>query len=199
MEKYSSLEKKILILFAIVFVIGCLFCNRNKKTSTVTKTEYVKLPTIIGKVEQPIPEKETTPKTPIFPEIVVEYDTIFKTDTFFVIQKIDTLVLISDYIKRRDYRITLIDSDTIGTIVVMPTVQYNTLSFIDYEFTPTRKETTTSIIIEKKRIVMPFVSASCLFGDSFSIGGGAFYYNVGVEYQYIPDGSRHWFSVKYKF
>jgi len=120
-----------------------------------------------------------------------------KTDTIFneAVTTIDTTAIISEFITRRDYAILI---DTAGVVVELePTVQFNRLQSIPYRLIRTDKELTT---IERKRVVIPFVSASCLTNDfDFGIGGGLFYHNLGLEYQYLPTGSRHSIGVKYKF
>ena len=89
-------------------------------------------------------------------------------------------------------------------------MQYNSLIAFDYEETPT-----TKIIEREKQIIKvftPFVMGGFTSGNIlgstptspsyseaiFNVGGGAFYHNVGLSYQYNFNRSST-INVLYKF
>jgi hypothetical protein len=78
-------------------------------------------------------------------------------------------------------------------------MQYNKLDSISYTFTPIIKVAK----IKEKKVVISFVGISYSTFNSAAIGGGLFYHNLGLEYQYQislkENQSGHFFSLKYKF
>jgi hypothetical protein len=86
-----------------------------------------------------------------------------------------------------------------GNLTIDATVQYNMLRELNTSFVPVYKE----IVRYREKVWQPFASASySTFGYS-GIGGGVFYRNWGIEYQYqrhFPlNANGHLFGVKYKF
>lgn len=79
------------------------------------------------------------------------------------------------------------------------TIQYNELRRFDYSFTPNQKVITQ----ETKKIIVPFVSSSYNTFNQIGIGGGIFYHNIGIEYQYMRDvkygSDGHGVGIKVKF
>ncbi|MDR0823905.1 MAG: hypothetical protein LBN74_02350 [Prevotella sp.] len=137
--------------------------------------------------------KEETPVSPILPiksiatmPIVVPMSPV-----------VDTAAIILEYEKRRTYSAILFDDKKLGRLELHPTIQYNQLSSIDYDFTPIQKE------IIKCPTFEPFISASYSTLNYISVGGGLFYHSLGLEYKYWkslgsqPNGSE--FGLKYKF
>ena len=184
------------IYFLVSFYISCLIPKEKEAI------EYKRQQTISGSIggNQLIPEKEEIPEHPNLPTRI---DTIYrdrtKTEIKYIVQKVDTAAIIADYIMKRSYNITAVESKEFGTIKLFPTVQYNQLSSLDYKFTPIQKQKN----IHKERIWLPFLSGSYSTLGIIGIGGGIFYHNLGFEYQYqrdiAGDNNGHSFGIKYKF
>ena len=108
-------------------------------------------------------------------------------------------LVIADYELKRTYKLTAFDNKTQGKLDLFPVIQYNKLSALDYNFTPVIERQT----IYKTKVWQPFVSASYSTLNYIGIGGGIFYHDIGIEYQYQKSlGSQsngHLFGVKYKF
>ena len=127
----------------------------------------------------------------------VHYKYKYKTDTIYkdvpVVDRDATIAAtVEDWNLIRDYKRTLFDNES-GKLSVDLSVQYNELQRLSYSFTPMHKETT----IVKKRVFEPFVSASYFANNSFSAGGGFFYYNLGLRAEYSFNGLN--FGILYKF
>jgi len=127
-------------------------------------------------------------------------DTVIIDNIVFIEQSIDTTALIAEFITRRDYFIRI---DTAGVVFELePIVQFNRLQSMPYRLTRTDKEITTN---QRERVVIPFVSVSCLTNGSnvqgfgIGVGGGFFLRNWGFEYKYLPTENRHAMGVKRRF
>ncbi|MBK5721385.1 hypothetical protein JGH11_10920 [Dysgonomonas sp. Marseille-P4677] len=186
------------LMFLFVFLGGFLigYLGHGLTTKTVEETKYIKGDTVSGSVsmEQLSPIKEETPVIPLLPVKVIE-DTETKTQK----QIVDTAAIIAEYEKKRTYNAILFDDKKLGKLELYPTIQYNKLSGIDYNFTPIIQQKT----IYKERIFQPFVSGSYSTLNYIGIGGGVFYHNLGLEYQYqkslANQSNGHLFGLKYKF
>ncbi len=127
----------------------------------------------------------------------LKYKYIYKTDTIFkdipVVDREATLAeTLRDWNLTRVYKKTLFD-DEHGKFSIDLLLKYNKLQQLDYSFTPVHKE----IKITKNDIFTPFVSVSMLTLNSFSIGGGFFYHNLGCRVEWAPVG-LNW-GIMYKF
>lgn len=109
----------------------------------------------------------------------------------------DTAAIIADWELKRTYKLTAFNNKTQGKLELFPVIQYNRLAALDYNFTP---------MIErqiKTKVWQPFASGSYSTLGYIGVGGGIFYYDIGIEYQYqkslgsLSDG--HLFGLKYKF
>ena len=188
--------KNILLLCIISFIVGAIisFFIGRKTIDVKTKTEYIKQEPVEGSadVKQLTPFKEEIPTNPVLP---------VKFDTVYLVAQIDTAAIIADYIVKRYYDITAFDNSQYGTLKLLPTLQYNKLSDLSWEFTPIQVKTT----VYKEPALTPFISSSYSTIGYFGIGGGMFYNNYGLEYQYQKsilnnnNQSGHIFSFKYKF
>ncbi|MFT3994407.1 MAG: hypothetical protein QM660_08870 [Dysgonomonas sp.] len=214
--------KKYLLTALLSFVVGSIIFFFVGRSTIQTETEVIYVPgeTVSGSVSnnQLEPVKEEKPDKPVLPikEIEIQYrdtgsvKTI--TETKYLYQVVDTAAIIEDYILKRSYVLTAFDNKENGKLLLYPTVQYNKLTGIDYDFTPIQKQTS----IYSYRVWQPFVSVSYSTLDYIGLGGGVFYHNSGFEYQYNIDvrnkpmalpvvdeyfrrGNYHWFSGKYKF
>ena len=195
MKKYIYIGMVIVCLF-IGFFVG------RKKINPETKVEYITLEPVSGSVGinhlEPVGEE-----IPIHPNLPVRIDTIYKdsirTEIKYIVQKVDTAAIIVDYILKRSYSITAFDSKELGSLILFPTVQYNKLTGLDYEFTPIQRQIETY----KEKVWQPFLSGSYSTLNHVNLGGGIFYHNLGFEYQYQKDmigrNDGHLFGLKYVF
>lgn len=127
----------------------------------------------------------------------VRYKYKYKTDTVYrdvpVVDRDETIkATLEDWNLIRDYKRTLFDNES-GRLSVDLSVKYNELQRFSYSFTPVRKEVTTV----KQRVFVPFVSVTSVNWDSFSAGGGFFYYDIGVRIELAA--KRVNFGLLYKF
>ena len=127
----------------------------------------------------------------------LEYKYEYKTDTIYkdvpVIDREATIAAtVEDWNRTREYKKLLFDDES-GRLDVALSVQYNELQKLSYSFTPMQRETT----IVKKKVFVPFVSASILDFNSASLGGGFFYYNLGFRAEWAASGLN--FGILYKF
>ncbi|MDR3140183.1 MAG: hypothetical protein LBU37_00385 [Tannerellaceae bacterium] len=182
------MKKKILII-----TIGVLFCwlfgfiTGRKTIRLEEKTEQVKGETITGNVPVLQPVKEEIPDNPVLPlKTTVEYrDTIIYKHL-----SVDTAAIIEDYINKRHYRELLFDN-SLGRLELSMTAQYNRLTALDWSFTPIY----TMKTVERKKVWIPFVSASYGTLNYFTVGGGVFYHDVGLNVRYISDFNKNGLDV----
>ena len=174
-----------------IFLIG--FYMGKKSIVVITKVEYIKGETIRDTVNVAIlvPEKVEIPSNPIF---------IYKTDTInkIIVQQVDTAKIIEDWVMNRKYNLTLFDNDN-GKLNIDASVQYNQLKDLRYSFTPIQQVITK----QKEQVLQSFVSGSYSSFNYIGLGGGVFYHNLGLEYQFQRDfkigDNGHSFGLKYKF
>lgn len=175
-----------LIGFVAGFIMGRQYSDRGESI------RYVKGETIEKTVEIPVPYKVEVSAQPIY--LYKKADTIYSTIT----PEIDTAAILNDWITRRSYKQNLFDNQH-GKLSVDASIQYNQLQSLKYNFTPIQKE--TSII--KQQIWMPYVAISYSTLGNTSIGGGVFYHNLGIEYQFQKDfrynDTGHSLGLRYKF
>lgn len=175
-------------LYHYILMIACIavgFWLRGLKSEEV---KYVTLPAVSGSV--PV----DTPKTVIQHEISNLPIIYWKHDTTLITP--DTAAIIAEFLKEKTYDLTLFDDKEKGKLEIKPTLQFNSLSSLDYTFTPIQKE------IIRKRTFEPFLSASYSTLDIVGVGGGFFYNNIGLEYQFqrsFNNNTGHLFGFKIKF
>lgn len=173
----------IIILLVVSFALG--FWLRGVKSQDV---KYVTLPAVSGSA------KIDTPKTVQKHDISVLPIIYWKHDTVSIHP--DTAAIIAEFLKEKTYDVTVFDDKEKGKLEVKPVLQFNSLSSLDYTYTPIQK------VIEKKRKFEPFVSASYSTLDIVGVGGGFFYDNFGLEYEYqrsFDNKYAHLIGVKVKF
>lgn len=179
MKEASKYILGIIICLIIGFFIGRLTVN------TKTDIKYVKGETVRDYIPILTPFKVTRPSDPIYLR-----DTING--------KIDTAGIIADWVLKREYKQTLFDNNN-GKLDIDFSVQYNKPFNFGYSFTPIHKEINTY----KEKVWQPYLSGSYSTLDIAGIGGGLFYHNLGIEYQYQKDfrsnSTGHSFGLKYKF
>lgn len=205
MKKHTEILELILLL--VIVAVSCFFIGKHFGAKSM---DIASMPgeTITGYVpeEKLTPTKEETPADPELPkkeiQIEIQYkDTgSVKTETKYItrMQVVDTAAIIADYIVKRSYSQILFNNNQFGKLEVFPTVYQNKLTALEYEYKP------------KIKACQPFISSSYSTTNYLGIGGGFFYYNLGVEYQYQIDlnrsntidqarGNAHLIGLKYKF
>lgn len=183
-------KASIIIVYGVICLAVGFFIGRST-IDTKTKTEYIKGATMTGSVSptQFEPIKEERPD--------IQYR---DTGSIKIVNlPADTAAIIADWELKRTYKLTAFDNKTQGKLELFPVIQYNKLSALDYNFTPIIERQT----IYKTKVWQPFISGSYSTLNYVNIGGGVFYHNLGLEYQYQKSlGNQtdgHVFGVKYKF
>ncbi len=177
----------------IILVIVCLFIGFVIGKQTPREkviTEYIKGETIRDTITYLEPDT-------VYLAGELKYKYVYKTDTIYkdvpVVDRDETIkTTVEDWNLTRDYNRTLFDNES-GRLSVDLSVRYNKLQKLAYSFIPIHKETT----IVKKRVFVPFISTSILGLNTFSAGGGFFYYDLGFRMEYSYGGLN--FGILYKF
>lgn len=181
------------ILILIAFAVGFFLGRATIGTKEIVK--YVKGETVTDTVKVPYPVREFIPSDP---KLIYKEKIVYRDTGRVVIREVDSLAILNDYITGREYEFNVFDNQN-GKLDVNQTIQYNRLQSFDYSFTPIHKEITRY----KEKTFIPFISGSYNTFDVVGIGGGLFYHNFGVEYNYlyqVPTNERgHEVGVKWKF
>lgn len=196
MDKQKLLKIIGIILgVAIIFIGGIYVGKKTTPIKTVTITKYEKGETIHDSIDKPVPVyiKQTIDtgkfiaqcvKDGVFYELFpekIKYDTL-------VLDKTDSTKIIADYSAKREYNETLFDSDTLGTMKIKTSVQYNRLGTINYSFTPVTKTVETTKYVE--RHILPFVGAGLSTFPSYGAEAGMFInksWGFSVNGNYYPN------------
>ena len=183
----------ILICVALACVLG--FIAGRARSNVVYKTEYIKGDTITRTITNIVPVSEEKPENPILP---VKRDTVYIDNIIYVRETVDTAAIIADYELKRSYKLPLFNNEY-GKLDISLTSQYNKLGDVSYTFVPIK----TVQHIQTKRVWQPYASASYSTFQIGGIGGGLFYHDVGLEYQFQYSMSEnrtgHLVGLKYKF
>ena len=182
------MKKVLIVCCAACLVIG-FFLGRNS-TEVKETVRYVPGETIRDTITRFVPDT-------VYLAGELRYKYKYKTDTVYrdvpVVDRDETIKeTVKDWNLIRDYNRTLFDNES-GKLSVALSLQYNELQNLSYSFTPMHKE----ITIVKKRVFVPFVSASFFANNTFSVGGGFFYYNLGFRAEWAANGFS--LGVMYKF
>ncbi|RHR75502.1 hypothetical protein [Odoribacter sp. AF15-53] len=180
-------------IFWIACCLACLmigFFLGQMNVSEKEVTKYVQGETIRDTITNFVPDT-------VYLAGELRYKYKYKTDTVYldvsVVDRNETIkATLEDWNLIRDYKRILFDNES-GKLSVDLLVQYNELRRLSYSFIPIHKE----ITIMKKRVFMPFASISVLNLNSFSAGGGFFYYNLGFRTEYSSKGIN--WGILYKF
>lgn len=191
-------KASIIIVYGVICLAVGFFVGRST-IDTKTKIEYVKGETITGSVSptQFEPIKEEKPDKPLLPYI--QYRDTGSVRYMPIDSAAYAKLVIADYELKRTYKLTPFDNKTQGKLELFPVIQYNKLSALDYNFTPIIERQT----IYKTKVWQPFISGSYSTLNYINIGGGVFYHNLGLEYQYQKSlgnqSDGHILGLKYKF
>lgn len=184
----NKMKKFIVVCCIACLAIGFFLGRSSSKVKEVTK--YVQGVTIRDTITRFVPDT-------VYLAGELRYKCVYKRDTVYrdvpVVDRDKTIqATVEDWNLNREYRRTLFDNEN-GRFSLDLKVQYNELQNLSYSFTPIHKETA----IVKKRVFVPFISASFYTGNTFSVGGGFFYYNLGFRAEWAANGLN--FGVLYKF
>ena len=177
----------------ILLIIVCLFIGFVVGRQTIQEkviTKHLQGETIRDTIMNLVPDT-------VYFTSELRYKYVYRTDTIYkdvpVIDREATIAAtVEDWNRTKEYDKLLFDNEN-GKLNVNLSVQYNELQRLSYSFTPIHKETT----IVKKRVFEPFVSASYLVNNTFSVGGGFFYHDIGFRAEWASNGLN--FGVLYKF
>ncbi|MBF0759536.1 hypothetical protein IR148_00575 [Dysgonomonas mossii] len=193
------MKKASAIVLAMIVSLAIGFFSGRSSIDSEPKKEYIKGETLTGSVSptQFEPIKEEKPDKSLLP--FIQYRDTGSVRYMPIDSAAYAKLVIADYELKRTYKLTAFDNKTQGKLDLFPVIQYNRLSALDYNFTPVIERQT----IYKTKIWQPFISASYSTLNYIGIGGGIFYHDIGIEYQYQKSlGSQsngHLFGVKYKF
>ena len=190
------MNKNQLLITVIIAVIifGSGYYLGKKKTIVKETVKYEKRESIKGGV----------PSDLLKPTIEFEGSISNLPNYYFIdnTQAVDTSKIIADFMKIREYNFTLFDNNELGKLDLKPTLQFNKLISLDYDFQPRQKVVTRTI----ERTFQPFLSVNYHTIDVVGVGGGFFYQNLGLEYLYnrslnnaTHNYSFHTIGIKYKF
>lgn len=182
-----------LLIALLIGLVAGFFLGREsiQKESTVSYSTGKK---VTGKVERDIlnADVEFLTEVKLIPYLYWKQDTIREVITLVP----DTAAIIDDYRTKRKYNFVVFD-DITGKLVAKPTILHNRLLNFEYEFTPIQKQTT----VTRVKTVRPFISTSLNTFSTYGLGGGLFFNNFGIEYNYMHNfqlnKSGHELGVKY--
>ena len=185
-----------IILFGLFCMVIGIFIGRSF-IDYEPKKEYIKGETVTGSVSptQFEPIKEEKSDKPLLP--FIQYRDTGSVRYMPIDSAAYAKLVIADYELKRTYKLTAFDNKTQGKLDLFPVIQYNKLSALDYNCTPAIERQTIT------KIWQPFMSASYSTLNYIGLGGGIFYHDIGIEYQYQKSlgnqSNGHTFGLKYKF
>jgi hypothetical protein len=191
----------ILIIAIAAFAAG--FLAGRKTIDTFQGVRLVKGELYHETVEIPVPE-ETTPEKPNLPlkfdTVYIArsvHDTILLHQPYYVTTKVDTAAIIAEYVTKRKYVMNILNQLDYGTLDLTATVQYNRLTNVSYDFTPTYKE----VVIRKEKAFQVFSGLGYNTLGFFGLKAGVFYYDLGVEAEALTNWRQKGVGVSllYKF
>jgi hypothetical protein len=173
---------KTFIFILLALVAGYIAGRYHSPGEVITR--HVEAPPVTGSVALP----SRVPDLPKISDLHVARlvfipDTILRADTIRVIDTIASYrATVEDWNEERRYQRTLFD-DLNGKLDIAASVRFNTLTTLDYAFTPIRTETT----IKPRKGLTPFAGIS--FGVSgIAACGGLFYRDIGLAASYGTKG-----------
>lgn len=179
-------------LILIAFGALCFFIGRSTR-NVEEVIRYVKGDTVTDTITVPVPVKEYVPSDP---ELIYRDRVVYVDTGKVIIKEVDSAKILKDWITEREYYFNVYE-DEYGTLDVNQKIQYNRLKHFSYTRTPIQKVITQY----RKDTFIPFISGSYNSFGTAGVGGGIFYRDIGVEYNYlINDGETgHMLGLKVKF
>lgn len=193
---------KYIILCILLLLIGFLLGRFTVITKEFIKTEikYVPQEPVNKDSIHPNPPTEVQEHEPIY---LTKVDTLWRDSVRYVIEKVDTSAILADWSIKRKYNETLFNNDSVGTLNFTADIQYNRLQHYGYQFTPIRKEVSTTTIINKKPFIEPFIMGGVNSYWKPSIEAGVFTRSgVGASYGIEwsdQNKTIHSLKIGYKF
>ncbi len=142
-ERHTS---KLIAVFLVLVIL--LFLSVGRQEEHGIKTEMVKGKTVKDSVDTRLlfPVSEEIPDRPELPYKQPEVQYQYKdtgslrtiTETRYILQTVDTAAIIAGYIMKKKYALDVFDNIELGKLTVYPTVQYNRLTGLNYEYTPVK-------------------------------------------------------------
>lgn len=115
-------------------------------------------------------------------DIVRNYrDTIWSSKTEYVVQPVDSLKILEDWLTTRKYSLTAFDNDTIGKLTLDATVNKNQLVNTTYEFTPVVKTVTETYNSSRYQLLL---GGGIGTNNSYLLQGTVMKGNLGIGYQF---------------
>ena len=205
------------VLFGLVFTAGWITRGKTIKIpEPIQHTEYVASEPIHDTIWQ---DKPYLVKKPADTLGIIEAciaNGIYKelwpeklVTQYIEVNKADTAAILQDWATERRYNDRLFESDTLGTLDVDASVQYNRLRYVDYTFTPVKQVNTNTIYTAK--YISPFAGGGVMINPwdpqpdlIGEINGGAFFadkYGVQLKYQRGFKSNNDYLgaSILYKF
>ncbi|MDR1882041.1 MAG: hypothetical protein LBR26_04580 [Prevotella sp.] len=175
------MKAKTILIYAALLLFGAVigFFSGRKTITEVVKTEVVKGEPVANSVTGLQPSREDVPDVPMLP---IKTDTIYADSVRYIVQSVDTAAIIREYELKRHYAATLFDNQY-GKLDISLNTQYNRLGELTYNFEPLYTVKT----VERKRVWVPFVSASYSTLNKVGVGGGIFYNDIGLQIEYVTD------------
>lgn len=135
-------------------------------------------------------------EVPVYVTLPTKADTIWELDTVYVAVVVDTLEVVADYSKIKNFKVSLFDNSESGKLTVDALVQYNNLRKISYEYIPA-----ATPILEPKKKLEPYLTANVSTLGVWSAGFGLERSKVGVSLMYVTDMDRSGvgLGINYKF
>lgn len=191
MVKYKYIVIIVLIASVVFFFVG-------RSTIEYGEVKHIKGETVYGKINPDFltVKKEFKGEIKFLPYIFWKGDTVKINEIEYISINPDTAKIIEDFLIRREYEFDVFDNEN-GKLIVSPIVQCNRLQDFGYSFTPIKERTHVKPVFE------PFLSTSYNTFGIAGVGGGLFYKNTGIEYNYLYNtfdkNFGHQLGIKIKF
>ena len=132
----NRLALALLALGVITGIFIGLTLNRPQYRETA---RYVQGETIRDTIVVPQPYRVEIPKIVHLP---MRPDTVFLDNEIVIVERVDTVQIIRDFVAINHYNFNVFDIDTVGILDVRQSIQYNRLRTFEYDFTPVFREIT---------------------------------------------------------
>ncbi len=182
------------VIIALTLLVGGFILGRWAIPQREPKVEYRYLPAIKGSIsssELSLISSTLEPSIKFIPVYITEQGPVNTEQPEELVQLstvIDTLAsyrkTVEDWNIERVFGSTLFDTPNLGKFSWTGKVQYNTMTAFDWVYTPVQR---TEIVIPPKRVIEPFMRASYNSFNQYTLGGGVYYKNIGVEVFYVND------------
>ena len=132
------MKQVLYILLLIAVGIICFIWGKHRTEPRET-IRYVQGETIRDTIAVPLPYRVEVPRYITLP---MRTDTVFVSEVQTIVEVVDTARIISDFVAINYYAMQIFDIDTVGTLNIRQSIQYNRLRTFEYDFTPMMREIT---------------------------------------------------------